>query len=70
VNGKPVGGMLQVKGPFHLAVDQQDRIWVTNSGSKTLTRFPASDPGKAEQIKVGFGPRAGAHRQSRQRLGR
>jgi hypothetical protein len=58
VNGKPVDGTLQVKGPFHLAVDQQDRIWVTNGGSNTVTRFPASDPGKAEQIKVGFGPRA------------
>ncbi len=58
VNGKPVDGTLQVKGPFHLAVDQQDRIWVTNSGSNTVTRFPASDPGKAEHIKVGFGPHA------------
>jgi len=58
VNGKPVDGTLQVKGPFHLAVDQQDRIWVTNSGSNTVTRFPASDPGKAEEIKVGFAPRA------------
>jgi DNA-binding beta-propeller fold protein YncE len=58
VNGKPVDGTLQVKMPFHLAVDQQDRIWVTNSGSNTVTRFPASDPGKAEQIKVGFAPRA------------
>src|SRR6266567_4694307 len=58
VNGKPVDGTLQVKAPFYLAVDQQDRIWVTNSGSDTVTRFPASDPGKAEQIKVGFAPRA------------
>jgi streptogramin lyase len=56
VNGKPVDGTLQVKEPFHLAVDQQDRIWVTNS-SNTVTRFPANDPGKAEQIKVGFVPR-------------
>ncbi|MGE0851005.1 MAG: hypothetical protein AB7O44_15485 [Hyphomicrobiaceae bacterium] len=56
VNGKPVDGTLQVKGPFHLAVDQQDRIWVTNT-SNTVTRFPANDPGKAEQIKVGFVPR-------------
>lgn len=56
MNGKPVDGTLQVKMPFHLAVDQQDRIWVTNSGSNTVTRFPASDPGKAEEIKVGFGP--------------
>jgi DNA-binding beta-propeller fold protein YncE len=58
VNGKPVDGTLQVKMPFHLAVDQQDRIWVTNSGSNTVTRFPASDPDKAEEIKVGFAPRA------------
>jgi len=58
VNGKPVDGTLEVKAPFHLAVDQQNRIWVTNSGSNTVTRFPASDPGKAEQIKVGFAPRA------------
>jgi DNA-binding beta-propeller fold protein YncE len=58
VNGKPVDGTLQVKAPFHLAVDQQDRIWVTNSGSNSMTRFPASDPGKAVEIKVGFAPRA------------
>jgi hypothetical protein len=58
VNDKPVDGTLRIKAPFHLAVDQQDRIWVTNSGSNTVTRFPASDPGKAEQITVGYGPRA------------
>jgi sugar lactone lactonase YvrE len=55
-NGKPVDGTLQVNGPFHLAIDQQDRIWVSNS-KNTVTRFPASDPGKAEQIKVGYVPR-------------
>jgi DNA-binding beta-propeller fold protein YncE len=37
--------------------DGWDRIWITNGGSNTVTRFPASDPGKAEQIKVGYGPR-------------
>jgi streptogramin lyase len=58
VDGKPEDGTLQVTGPFHLAVDQQDRIWVTNSGSNTVTRFPANDPGNAEHIKVGYGPRA------------
>jgi streptogramin lyase len=58
VDGKAVDGTLEVKAPFHLAVDQQDRIWVTNSGSNTVTRFPASDPGKAEQIKVGYSPHA------------
>jgi DNA-binding beta-propeller fold protein YncE len=58
VDGKPEDGTLQVTGPFHLAVDQQDRIWVTNGGSNTVTRFPAKDPGNAEHIKVGYGPRA------------
>jgi DNA-binding beta-propeller fold protein YncE len=56
VDGKPVDGTLQMKGPFHLAVDQQDRIWVTNSDD-TVTRFPANDPANAERIKVGFVPR-------------
>jgi len=58
VNGQPLDGTLQVKAPFHLAVDQQDRIWVTNSGSNTVTRFPASNPGNAERITVGYAPRA------------
>jgi hypothetical protein len=56
VDGKPVDGTLHFKEPFHLAVDQQDRIWVTNSND-TVTRFPASDPGNAEHMKVGFVPR-------------
>ena len=58
VDGKPVDGTLQVKGPFGIAIDQQDRIWITNSGSNTVTRFPASDPGNAEEIEVGFSPHA------------
>ncbi len=58
VDGKPMDGTLQVKAPFHLAIDQQDRIWVTNSGSDTVIRFPENDPGKAEKFKVGFAPRA------------
>src|SRR5262249_20421183 len=33
-------------GPFHLAIDQQDRIWVSNASDK-VTRFPAADPSKA-----------------------
>jgi hypothetical protein len=40
--------------PFHLAIDQQDRIWVSNSGINHVTRFPASDPSKAENFKSGF----------------
>jgi sugar lactone lactonase YvrE len=40
--------------PFHLAIDKQDRIWVSNSGINHVTRFPASDPSKAETFKSGF----------------
>ena len=39
--------------PFHLAIDQQDRIWVADSSDK-VTRFPASDPSKAKSFKTGF----------------
>ncbi len=42
------------KSPFHLAIDQQDRIWVTNAASDHVTRFPASDPRKAEEFKTGY----------------
>lgn len=58
VDGKPVDGTLQVKKPFGIAIDQQDRIWVTNSGSNTVTRFPASDPGNAVEFEVGYSPHA------------
>jgi len=40
--------------PFHLAIDQQDRIWVSNSGLPHVTRFPASDPAKAENFDTGI----------------
>src|SRR5215471_18624405 len=39
--------------PFHLAVDQQDRIWVSNTSDK-VTRFPAADPSKADNFKTGI----------------
>ena len=40
-------------GPFHLAIDQQDRIWVVSSSDK-VTRFPATDPSKVENFKTGL----------------
>ena len=55
-DGKPVDGTLQLNKPFGLAIDQQDRIWVTNSGGKTVTRFPAANPADAVQIEVQFSP--------------
>jgi len=41
-------------GPFHLGIDQQDRIWVTNAFGDWVTRFPAADPTKVEKFKTGF----------------
>jgi len=41
-------------GPFHLGIDQQDRIWVTNAIGDFVTRFPAADPTMVERFKTGF----------------
>jgi hypothetical protein len=43
-------------GPFHLAIDQQDRIWVANAFAEHVTRFPAADPTKAETFYSGASP--------------
>jgi hypothetical protein len=43
----------KLSGPFHLAIDQQDRIWITNAIGDTVTRFPASDPTKVEVLPTG-----------------
>ena len=40
--------------PFHLAIDAQDWIWVSNSGIDHVTRFSAADTSKAENFKSGF----------------
>ena len=40
-------------GPFHLGIDQLDRIWVTNAFAGHVTRFPADDPSKAEKFNAG-----------------
>ena len=37
--------------PFHLAIDQQDRIWVSDSSFHVI-RFPAADPSKAVKFEV------------------
>jgi hypothetical protein len=39
--------------PFHLAIDQQNRIWVSDS-SDHVFRFPAADPSKVDSFKVGY----------------
>ena len=41
-------------GPFHLGIDQHDRIWVSNAFGDHITRFPASDPTRVEKFKTGW----------------
>jgi hypothetical protein len=42
----------KLNGPFHLAIDQQDRIWITNAVGETVTRFPARDPTMVEVFRA------------------
>src|SRR3974390_193437 len=50
----PLDNPCKLLAPFALAVDQQDRIWFTSGFGEHVTRFPASDPTKAETFKAGF----------------
>jgi hypothetical protein len=52
--GKNAEPCASFKLPFHLGIDQQDRIWVTNGGGNEVVRFPASDPSKVEKFKSGY----------------
>ena len=51
---KPAG----LKSPFDVVIDDQNRVWVSNSQSDTVVRFPANDPTKTETFHVGLGVRA------------
>jgi hypothetical protein len=57
-DGKPVDGTCQVNGPFHVVIDRQNRVLVTNTKGDKVTRFPAGDPTRAEQLTVGYSPHA------------
>ncbi len=52
--GDPLKNPCKLLGPFHLVIDQQDRIWISNILSDTVVRFPASDPSKLEFLKAGW----------------
>jgi hypothetical protein len=52
--GKSAEPCKSFRSPFHLGIDQQDRIWVTNAASDRVVRFPAADPSKVETFKVGY----------------
>ena len=50
----PLNNPCKLLLPFAFAIDQRDNIWVTNILGDQVTRFPASDPTKAETFKTGF----------------
>jgi streptogramin lyase len=47
-----------LKSPFDIVIDSQNRVWVANSASDTVVRFPANDPTKVESFRAGIGVRA------------
>jgi hypothetical protein len=54
------GRLVQVKGlksPFGVAIDAQNRVWVSNAQSDTVVRFPADDPSKAQSFRAGIAVR-------------
>jgi len=52
--GRDVEPCKSFAAPFHLAIDQQDRIWVSNALEGHVVRFPASDPSKVEKFSTGW----------------
>ena len=40
--------------PFGIAIDQQNRLWVTNLIGDSVSRIDASDPSKIASFKVGY----------------
>jgi DNA-binding beta-propeller fold protein YncE len=52
--GRTVEPCKSFMGPFHLAIDKEDRIWVTNALGGHVNRFPASDPTKVEKFETGW----------------
>ena len=47
-----------LKSPFDIVIDDQNRVWVSNSQSDTVVRFPADDPSKVESFRAGISVRA------------
>jgi hypothetical protein len=51
------GRIVNVAGlaaPFDVEIDAQNRVWVSNSASNTVIRFPKDDPTKVETFRAGI----------------
>jgi streptogramin lyase len=55
------GKIVKVAGlqsPFDVVIDSQNRVWVANSSSDQVVRFPANDPTQVDSFRAGIGVRA------------
>src|SRR5262249_18000060 len=52
--GREVEPCKSLLGPFHLGIDQQDRIWITNGFGGNVNSFTTSVPTKAEKFGTGW----------------
>lgn len=55
------GKIVKVAGlasPFDVVIDNQNNVWVSNSQSDKLVRFPANDPSKVKTFTCGLSVRA------------
>lgn len=52
--GDPLKNPCKLRAPFHLAIDQQNRIWITNIAANWVTRFPANDPMHVTTFTAGY----------------
>ena len=46
-----------LKSPFDVVIDEQNRVWVSNSQGDTVVRFPANNPNDVQTFRVGLSPR-------------
>ena len=46
-----------LKSPLAVAINAQNRVWVSTSQSDTVVRFPADDPSKVESFRAGISVR-------------
>jgi streptogramin lyase len=53
-NGRLLENPCKLLGPFALAIDQQNRIWITNLFTDHVSRILASDPSQVAVFKAGY----------------
>jgi streptogramin lyase len=51
----PLANPLGLSAPFHLAIDQQDRLWISNSIGSSIIRVDTTNPTKMDKFDVGYG---------------